>query len=218
MKELNVSLNPASWMTSRMMGVIAHDIRTPITVIRGYLKMMLSERTGPLNPAQKECLEAALNSMDQLTGLGGLISESAGKLDQIHAESLCLQEDLWKPSWRELQPHVAEKAILLKEQFPEHPLMVCGDRRLLREMLEKLISCSLSFAGEHTEMSVDVASRKTGEFVLKILVSGRSQGPKGQEVASELLPLVFLHGGKLTFSDRNENGSSFTLTLPGKDA
>ena len=32
-----------------------------------------------------------------------------------------------------------------------------------------------------------------------------------------MLPLVFLHGGKVKFNAKTENGSSFTLILPGRD-
>lgn len=217
-KDTDISPNLAPLMSSRLMGVIAHDIRTPITVIRGYVKMMLSERTGQLTVEQKECLDGAMNSMDKLNSLAGLIGGASGLMDQIHAEALDLHEDLWKASWREVQLQAREKAIALREQVPDRPFMVCGDRRILCDVIRKLIVRSIGLAADNTELMVNLSDRKNGDVVLTILFSGSSMDPRGEEVVSELLPLVFLHGGKLTFNARNEKGSSFSLVLPGKDA
>jgi imidazoleglycerol phosphate dehydratase HisB len=81
-----------------------------------------------------------------------------------------------------------------------------------------LIVRAVALAECNTEVMVDLSGRKTGEAALKILFSGSTVEPGGEEVVSELLPLVFLHGGKLTLRTTNENRSTFMLILPGKDA
>ena len=109
----------ASRIASRLMGTIAHDLRTPVTVIRGYLKMMLSERVGPVTQDQKECLEGAMNSMNQLTSLAGAIGEASGLVEQIQPALLNVQEDLFQGVWEEVQPQAKEKGIVLRKELPE---------------------------------------------------------------------------------------------------
>jgi hypothetical protein len=51
---------------SETLRALAHDVRTPITVIRGYLKMLIEGRQGPLTDGQRQCIETALESTNRM--------------------------------------------------------------------------------------------------------------------------------------------------------
>jgi signal transduction histidine kinase len=52
---------------ARLLSLIAHELRTPLSVTSGYVKMLASERPGPLTEAQKHALGGAGRSCAHLT-------------------------------------------------------------------------------------------------------------------------------------------------------
>ena len=64
----------------RAMSLAVHELRTPVTVVAGYLRMLLREQAGPLSEKQKKMLEEADRSCSRL---GALVAEMSdfGKLE-----------------------------------------------------------------------------------------------------------------------------------------
>ena len=64
----------------RALSLAVHELRTPITVASGYLRMLLREQAGPLTDRQRQMLEEADRSCARI---GALISEMSelGKLE-----------------------------------------------------------------------------------------------------------------------------------------
>jgi signal transduction histidine kinase len=62
------------------MSLAVHELRTPVTVVAGYLRMLLREQAGPLSDKQKKMLEEADRSCSRL---GALVAEMSdfGKLE-----------------------------------------------------------------------------------------------------------------------------------------
>ena len=67
-------------LVPRAMSLAVHELRTPVTVVAGYLRMLLREQAGPLNEKQKKMLEEADRSCSRL---GALVAEMSdfGKLE-----------------------------------------------------------------------------------------------------------------------------------------
>jgi len=206
------SLVPLSRISTRLTATIAHDLRSPITVIRGYLKMLLSGRIGPMTPEQQECLEGAMTGVNQLSRIAGMVGEVSGLTEQSHPEILNFHE-LWLKAWESIRPQAKEKGVILKERFTAERPMVCGDRRILTEIILELIVVALASYGK--ELLVELSSLKSGDIVLRMAFDCGSPEPDLEAVVSGLLSKVFFHGGKLTFNASRENGSSFTLLMPG---
>src|SRR5687768_17481584 len=61
---------------------IAHDLRTPFMSIRGYTKMVLEERAGPITSTQREYL--------------GIVADNAGRVLQLldELQELAFQKQL----------------------------------------------------------------------------------------------------------------------------
>ena len=64
----------------RAMSLAVHELRTPVTVVAGYLRMLLREQAGPLSEKQKKMLEEADRSCGRLGALVAEMSEF-GKLE-----------------------------------------------------------------------------------------------------------------------------------------
>ncbi len=59
----------------RLLALAVHEFRTPITVVAGYLRMVLKERAGPISDQQRKLLEEAEKSCGRLSGLVAEMSD-----------------------------------------------------------------------------------------------------------------------------------------------
>ena len=77
----------------RAMSLAVHELRTPVTVVAGYLRMLLREQAGPLSEKQKKMLEEADRSCSRLGALVAEMSEF-GKLESGEVALACQHFDL----------------------------------------------------------------------------------------------------------------------------
>ena len=101
-----------------------------------------------------------------------------------------------------------------------HQKNIEGLFHLLRGALELdvVLVRTIALADQGTELLTELSSRKNGDVILKFTFSCSAIPPDIEEVVSELLSIVFLHGGQLTLKTKIDERPSFTLLLPGYDA
>jgi signal transduction histidine kinase len=71
----------------KLLSLAVHEFRTPITVVAGYIRMLLKERAGPLSEGQRRLLEEAEKSCGRLSALVGEMSS----LSSLEREGAPLQ-------------------------------------------------------------------------------------------------------------------------------
>lgn len=59
----------------KLLSLAVHEFRTPITVVAGYIRMVLKERAGPISDQQRKLLEEAEKSCGRLSALVAELSE-----------------------------------------------------------------------------------------------------------------------------------------------
>lgn len=59
---------------ARLATLVAHEMRTPLSVVSGYMKMLAGERQGPLTEAQRRSVDGATRASQQLTILAADLS------------------------------------------------------------------------------------------------------------------------------------------------
>jgi len=69
---MNASIDPR-W--PKVLSLSVHELRTPMTVVAGYIRMLLKEKAGALNDQQRHLLEEAEKSCGRLTALLAEVSE-----------------------------------------------------------------------------------------------------------------------------------------------
>ena len=62
----------------KLLSLTVHEFRTPMTVVSGYLRMLLKERAGPVSEQQRRLLEEAEKSCARLSVLLAEVSELSG--------------------------------------------------------------------------------------------------------------------------------------------
>ena len=83
------TLEEVTRLRSEFISIASHELRTPITIIRGLQELMDDEALGPLTPEQKQ----ALGSMDQSLSTLTRIAEDATRMSLIESERLTLEFD-----------------------------------------------------------------------------------------------------------------------------
>ena len=64
-----MSIEAAEPRWPKLLSLAVHEFRTPITVVAGYIRMVLKERAGPISEQQRKLLEEAEKSCGRLSAL-----------------------------------------------------------------------------------------------------------------------------------------------------
>jgi len=73
MKLMSVPPTDPRW--PKVLSLSVHEFRTPMTVVAGYIRMLLKDRAGPLSDQQRKLLEEAEKSCGRLSALIAEVSE-----------------------------------------------------------------------------------------------------------------------------------------------
>jgi signal transduction histidine kinase len=132
-----------------MMSLAVHELRTPVTVVCGYIRMVLKEHGGPLTDKQKKMLQEAERSCERISALVAEMSD-LGKLESRELAVAQHEVDL-KPLLAELANNMHEgedRGVRLDVRVPDAPVMVTGDRTRLSVAISTLLHAALRERGE----------------------------------------------------------------------
>lgn len=129
---------------SRAMSLAVHELRTPMTVVAGYLRMLLRDQAGPLSNHQRKMLEEAERSCGRI---GTIVSEMSelGKLEAGELGVSSSEFDLTRVI-AELAANMHEgddRGIRLEVRGTDRPLIVRGDRTRLGAAVTALVRAAL---------------------------------------------------------------------------
>jgi len=156
----------------------SHELKTPLTVLRGELEMALNEENS--SPPQKERLISQIDEIERLTkivdGLTLLMKADAGQIKLNH-EPVRL-DDLVRESYADAkilaQPHNIQISLIVCEE-----VVVSGDRHRLRQLLLNLTDNAIKY--NQPNGMVNVSLRRIDEFAeLKIENTGTRLAPELQ--------------------------------------
>ncbi len=216
---------------------ISHELRTPITVIRGEAEITLRGR----DRSAEEYKDALVRIQELSMQLGLVVNDL---LFLARSETASLQFEWENIELTDLVAHavadtrslIHEKAITVRLEKPECPVWVRGDQQRLRQVVLILLDNARRYSQSGT--SVDVTVRTEGGDAL-LSITDRGIGVPVQELevifdryyrsrrarrssedGSGLgLPvakaIVNAHGGRIAASVNKEGpGTTFTVSLP----
>jgi len=160
-------------MRREMVANVSHDLRTPLTAMRGYLETLQLQHGKITSDEQLNYIETALSHSQHLACLVEELFELA-KLDScetvVYAEPFSMCELVMDVAQKYQLPAEKQKIDIHTSLNPKAPL-IYGDLGMMQRVLENLIDNGLRHtpAGGHVTMSVDVDS---GNVVVKIADSG----------------------------------------------
>lgn len=123
----------------KVLSLTVHEFRTPLTVVAGYLRMLSTDRVGPLSDAQRRVIQEAERSCARLSALLTEVSDVAhfhqGRLSFLRSP-VPLEEILAGVA----VPPVAETPVAIAREGAADGAMVEGDAGRLRAALSAVAS------------------------------------------------------------------------------
>jgi signal transduction histidine kinase len=176
----------------RALSLAVHELRTPITVVAGYLRMLLREQAGPLTDRQRQMLEEADRSCARI---GTLISEISelGKLEAGELTIPGVTFDLSSVA-AELASNMQEghdRGIRLDLRAPE-PAIVTGDRARIGAALKALMQAALRERADPGVIIVECTTVQASdrEWVV-VTIGDESVAPSLRDGVHAAAPLPF---------------------------
>jgi len=139
----------------RALSLAVHELRTPITVATGYLRMLLREQAGPITDQQKKMLQEADKSCARIGSIVAEMSE-LGKLEegQIAVPRVAFDLSALIEEVASGMPEGQDRGVRLETRVPG-PVTVAGDRTRLAAAIGALMHAALRERGEPGVIAVE---------------------------------------------------------------
>jgi len=176
LKEERQSLDDERTRHERVLQVISHELRTPVTVIAGYSRLLLAEASEALTEPQRHFLTQTSEGCRRLDRLiGNLLDASAAR--GVGGQPLIRPDDLSETVEAVatfLGPLVDEHGVELELSLDEAARRASFDRSRIGQVLTNLLSNALRYAGGRVSLATRAEERAGGRWVV---VTVEDDGP-----------------------------------------
>ena len=239
LRTTNSQLQRLDEAKDEFISMASHQLRTPLTSVKGYISMVLEEDAGKISATQRQLLGEAFASSERMVHLiNDFLNVSRLQTGKFMLESRPI--DLSKLVAVEVESlHTTAQMHALKIRYkkpPRFPLLVIDEGKV-RQVIMNFIDNAIYYSHEGTEIAVEL-SIEDGQAVLRVKDTGigvpkdeqqhlfskffratnaRKQRPDGTGVGLFLAKKVIAaHGGTMTFESEEGKGSTFGFRLPIK--
>jgi signal transduction histidine kinase len=221
---------------TQFLNLASHELRGPVTVVRGYLSMLEDGLLGNLNERGRKAVPVISAKVLEMNALIEQMIEAARLEDG--ALMLRLQEanltDIVSDAAEAARPLVDDKHQLVLK-IPDRPVLVRVDSERVKTIVTNLISNAIKYSPEGGAVICELVNRGG---IARVTVADSGLG-----IAKPDLPILFtrfgrvatahtdhlpgtvivlylarqlarLHGGEITVDSVAGQGSTFTLHLP----
>ena len=214
---------------------ISHELKTPLTAIRGLVETILDDRQ-----MDRDTHDRFIEKIrDQSTRLGNLVSDllTLSRLESgpggLRFEAMDLRETVAESV--RTQTHVAEtKRVDLHLGVPERAVTIEGDSEAMRELVDNLVSNAIKYTPSGGRVDVKLVA-ENGSAVLEVADTGIGIPPEEQSRVFErfyrvdkarsrqlggtglglsiVKHVALAHGGSVSLKSASGRGSTFRVQL-----
>jgi len=235
----NVDLIQANQSKSNFLSIVSHELKTPLSVINGFLSLILDERyqNDPRN--MREAVEISrrrgqqlARMIDELIDLSRLDARSM----VLHHEEIFLGEALREVAEQFRQEFTRKQIIIETSDCSSLPPVNC-DPEKLKQVLTNLVGNAVKFSPEGSRIELG-CREEAEEFIFHCRDEGiglpaeergkifekfyqvdstatRRFGGAGLGL-SIVKEIVQLHGGRIWVESEEGKGCTFSFTIPKK--
>lgn len=234
----NAALRRLNREKDELLGIAAHDLKTPLSAIAGYAQMIAEEVTGDQAEDIREMagiIETTIQSLSLLvTNLLDINAVGRSSL-RPHSRPFPLRDTI--------EARIEQYRVLLKQKdqtvslhVPDGPAELCQDQQAVDHVLNNLLSNAIKFSPIGSQITVTAEPKAPDAWAIHIDDEGPGIAederprlfqpftrlgarPTGGETSSGLGLAIAdrvtrLLGGSLTHRNRSSGGSRFTILLP----
>lgn len=217
-----------------MLSVLAHDIKSPITAIRGFALSGLKGYLGELPPHAVRAFQVISEQTDRIYGMVQQIVQlviGGQGLPPLHPVRFDLRECAQKVA-QSYEGQCAERGLSITVNLDEQPVWVHADKAVTERAIDNLLSNAVKYNREGGKIWVRVYKRGR-EAILEVEDTGvgippselpfifrrfyRASTAKGEGSGlglSFVQQVVEAHGGRIEVNSSVGEGSLFRIVLP----
>ena len=233
----NVKLQKLDEAKDEFISMASHQLRTPLTSIKGYLSMIIEGDVGDITPEQKHMLSEAFVSSERMVRLiGDFLNVSRLQTGKFVIEKRPV--DLAKLVGREidaLASNAAARGIKFSYEAPKDVPKIELDENKIQQVIMNFadnaifyskdgskIAVKLEKTARHvaftvTDTGIGVPKAEQAKLFTKFFraTNARTARPDGTGVGLFLAKTVVEdHGGSIIFESKEGKGSTFGFKLP----
>lgn len=230
-------LDQAKQAKAEFVSFAAHELRTPMTSIRGYADMLAKGVLGPLTPEQARFINTIMRNTERMQILISDLQDIT-KLESGRMQLQMLPTDLsraLKDAQQAMQEKIEARSQQLTVETPEGLPQVHADAARVEQILTELLRNASKYTPEGGQIHLQAQPQ---EKYVRYTVSDtgigiseedqkrlftkffRSDNPEVREMSGTGLglcivkDLVELQGGELTIESQSGEGTTVAFTLP----
>jgi signal transduction histidine kinase/putative methionine-R-sulfoxide reductase with GAF domain len=145
--QLYTAVKAANAAKSEFVSFVSHELKNPMTSIKGYTELIAAGAVGPVNEAQANFLSTIRSNVERMSTLVSDLADvsriEAGKL-RLDFKPLSAY-DVTEEVIRSLRRQIEEKQQVLLQEIPADLPMVWADRTRLNQILTNLVNNAIKY-------------------------------------------------------------------------
>jgi signal transduction histidine kinase len=138
-------LDEANQLKDHMLQNISHELRLPLTIVKGYLALILDGAMGALPAALDEALATMSRRTDEIVAIVERVTTLHGlRLARLQVERVCLS-DLTRSVAARHTPAIQSAGQRLSLELPDDDLHVQGNAEQLAQVMDSLLDNAIKF-------------------------------------------------------------------------
>lgn len=237
LRKSNEQLRHIDEVKDEFISMASHQLRTPLTSIKGYISMVLEGDMGKITPQQRTVLEESFNSSERMVRL---ISDFLN-VSRLQTGKFVIEKnpvnlaEVVRQEVDSLQVIAKTHDLKLEYKLPDDIPVIPLDEGKVRQVIMNFIDNAIYYSRANTKITVRVEHddkrlsftvhdtgigvpiEEQGKLFAKFFraSNARKQRPDGTGVGLFLAKkVVTAHGGSMIFSSVEGGGSIFGFSVP----
>jgi len=181
----NEELKSLDLMKDRFLSNVSHELKTPLTSIKGYTELIYDESLGTLSEQQKEVERTVLRNANRLKRLVDsllYISRVQSGNVQYLFEPISVVE-IVEMTLQDLKIQIENKKLTVEKDIADNIPNINGDRDKLTDMLTNIVDNSIKFTPEGGLLKFTI--EEEDEFIHIVLKDN------GIGIPPDMIPMLF---------------------------
>ena len=236
----NAQLKKLDKSKDEFISMASHQLRTPLTAVKGYVSMLLDGDIGPVTKEQRQVLEQAFDSSQRMVFLiGDFLNVSRIQTGKFMLELAPINlANLIPEEIDQLVDTARARKIEIKYEGQDSLPVIPADENKLRQVMMNFMDNAIYYSRPDSVISVRLY-KDADDIVFKVIDTGigvpkaeqarlftkfyratnaRQQRPDGTGIGLYMAKKVIVsHGGSVIFETKEGVGSTFGFRLPLKN-
>ena len=238
-EEQIIQLKKLDKIKSNFLNITPHELRTPISAIKGYIQLILKQKLGEINEEQKKSLEVALRNANRLDHLildildiSRLDSGTMRFIPEPTNVKVMIDETI-----ETMQSSADAKYIKINTAVEEYLPDLTIDQERIKQVIINLLNNAIKFSPDNSNINVNIRKEQDNiSFEMQDFGRGIPEGQQNNifdafyQVKSDedkklggvglglaiSRGIILAHGGHIWVESTLDKGSKFTFLLPIK--